>query len=391
MRRAIVIPALFSAGLAVSPAHAADYRIALPESYQGDHQALREGLRQVFLALAPGESLTLDSGFHARRVATIAVPDEERYKRVRRKEKAFSAETARIADYLDTLSAQSDGPGARLNMPVYLGWLGAGRLDHGAETELLIIGSPLHEEAREPAFSMIGDDGSFLIPTDSHIPASLAQSVYGTAGQNDGLKNIRVHWCTAFPGAVTTNVEAALKRFWALYIAAQSGELVTWTSDFGVCLERFLARARNGAGPYTLEPKGPLAMTALKRGAVTEAEEKKKSSKVAARKPVKVNPRPKPVIEYNKFESLRHPELGLTVTTGTLYASSDEREKWSSKWCYIQKLVDGIRYQVDLGRASPPGTIKWTDFSEDQLKTYQLRAPDIADTRSLCFPGVTGS
>lgn len=123
-------------------------------------------------------------------------------------------------------------------------------LDFLAETSatnsrmsLLLIGSPLYQDAKEPAFSMV--DGYF--PSDGHLQASREKSVFGCAGSTGPAAPLVVHWVYFGDPWVNDLYREKVTRFWTLYLEQRDAQLPVFTADLPTALQSFRQPAAAGA------------------------------------------------------------------------------------------------------------------------------------------------
>ena len=102
---------------------------------------------------------------------------------------------------------------------------------------IVLIGSPIYRNLAEPSFSMT--DGRY--PSDGHLKCTLTESVYGVVQRQGRLNRTAVHW--VIPNLAVWQNELhgqAVTRFWALFVQAQGGKLVTVSADLPRVLQRAL-------------------------------------------------------------------------------------------------------------------------------------------------------
>jgi hypothetical protein len=102
---------------------------------------------------------------------------------------------------------------------------------------ILLIGSPRHLSLSEAAWNFVGD----RYPDDGCIFTNTAVTPYGCADRQGRLSNCVVHFCyldeQAFPNP---NYLAKVRRFWAMWVAAQGGILASFTPDLGQTLAQVI-------------------------------------------------------------------------------------------------------------------------------------------------------
>jgi hypothetical protein len=104
---------------------------------------------------------------------------------------------------------------------------------------LLLIGSPLYQDAKEPAFSMI--DGYF--PSDGHLQASREKSIFGLTPGPQASRPMIVHWLYFGDPWVSDLHKEKITRFWTLYLERRGDELASLSGDLSTAFQS-LARPR---------------------------------------------------------------------------------------------------------------------------------------------------
>jgi len=92
---------------------------------------------------------------------------------------------------------------------------------------LLLLGSPLYEDSKEPNFSMV--DGYF--PSDGHLQASREQTIFGFTEQGDKARPCLVHWAYFADPWISDLHREKVTRFWTLYLEKRDSPLLTFSSD----------------------------------------------------------------------------------------------------------------------------------------------------------------
>lgn len=376
MNKSII--AALTLSLTLTTALAAEMVIAVPEAYPGDAGLFNAEMWSVFTTtVKPGDGYTVLNGTQGEQIAQIQMPDDPKFERIKPRIRSFGAENARIGA---VLSGYQENTGAALiDIPAILRNLGDNRLDKDAETDLVIVGNPVHIAQNEPHFSMRDLNGALQIPSDAHIAASLAETPYGTSGRESGLQNVFVHFCLLPDGEGWNSAyDEAAHRFWALHIEQQGGTLVTWTDDIKACFSRFKAKARNSAKSFTLQTDDiGLAMIQVSRDQIATLERGTKAVKDIA------------IDKFNVFPDAPHPRLAVTVTTGIEYMATQYPEKFVHSWCYFLRHIEGAEVRVTVGTMSYGGTPRWKTPSANTLKAANVSQEDVYAAQEACqFPAV---
>ena len=123
---------------------------------------------------------------------------------------------------------------AAIRLPQFLDFLAEARAAN-SQFSVLLIGSPLYQDAKEPAFSMV--DGYF--PSDGHLHASREESVFGFSGDSATAPSSILHWIYFGDPWVNDLYREKVTRFWTLYLERCGTRLVTFTGDSTTALQSF--------------------------------------------------------------------------------------------------------------------------------------------------------
>src|SRR6266853_4733387 len=131
---------------------------------------------------------------------------------------------------------------AAIRLPQFLDFL-TGSTTTNSKTSILLIGSPLYQDAKEPAFSMV--DGYF--PSDGHLQASREKSVYGFSGDSTVVPPLILHWIYFGDPWVSDLHKEKVTRFWTLYLERRGAQLAAFTGDLPIALQSFRQPTTAGA------------------------------------------------------------------------------------------------------------------------------------------------
>jgi hypothetical protein len=142
-----------------------------------------------------------------------------------------------------------------IRVPQFLDFLTENLRSTDAPPAVLLIGSPLYQDAKEPGFSMI--DGFF--PSDGHLHATHDKSVFGFSGNPEEARPLMMYWTYFGDPWVSDLHKENVTRFWTLYLERRAGQLAAFTSDFPTALQSFrqiVPVNKSGSKKWTLT-KGP--------------------------------------------------------------------------------------------------------------------------------------
>lgn len=238
----LVILCACSALLTGSVAYAKDYIIALSPMQNAEalQQQTNAVIRFLVKNVEPGEQALIIDGLHLKVIATFRVQDKKIYNNPKAKIqlnrraiaalKAFASRPVTIAEHQQA---------AVMQVPQLLKFLGR---NYGkfTDTDIIIIGSPLYVDARDPGWSMTDN----RYPGDGNFNAAAHASPFSLQGTGELLTNTRVHW--AYPDNAwisSDEYRVMVTRVWHLLVEGYGSELSTFTGD----LTTLWRRAAQGA------------------------------------------------------------------------------------------------------------------------------------------------
>jgi hypothetical protein len=182
--------------------------------------------------------LTIYDAFEMKTVTRIALPDVRAFSSSKTRANQFGPAIRDLKiflaqDHTKPASPRLNFDGA-LRLPQFLDFLAENVAFPNAT--VLLIGSPLYQDAKEPAFSMI--DGYF--PSDGHLQASREQSIYGFTGESATLPHLRMNWLYMGDPWMNDLHQAKVERFWTLYLERRGSVLASFTSDRPSAVQGFL-------------------------------------------------------------------------------------------------------------------------------------------------------
>jgi hypothetical protein len=237
----------------------------VPDTDVADVQ--REILSFVLGPLPCGSTLTLYDAVALQRIVEFRIPDDEIYASPKLRASHLAPELATLQQFFRGMREMPDDRTSRIDQPRFLDFVGKTLAAPDRPIAVLLIGSPIYVDAREPAFSM--EHGFF--PSDGHLLARRERSPFSTVDRGNALRAVRVHW--AYPRFTwQSDVHAyRVERFWRLFVNRQGGELVTFTSDRASAFERLLDHAASSPPTPNVDPDDTkVEMYAIRRDAHEE-------------------------------------------------------------------------------------------------------------------------
>ncbi|NQW09351.1 MAG: hypothetical protein HQ481_05635 [Alphaproteobacteria bacterium] len=369
--------------LASTPAFSTEYRLVWPERYAGDGEALNTAAWQVFANIVgPGDTFSVWDGTNNKRIAKIAVPDDERYAVLKRKMRKFAREIAQIGAFLKDRASPGSSASGSLDLLLVLRGLGDNRIEANEDIHVLLIGAPL-QVTRDPAWSMISEDGELQVPTDAAMFSRAYRTPYSVEGRANALARSFVHMCTLGRPKLDRLQDMALRHVWGRWTAAQGGTLATWADDLSVCVERLTARVTQPVETGAPDSSLPPAMVRPAWNASEHDDDGEDNGTERVQPDV-----------FNVFFKAVHPRMrGLIVYTGVEYAPANYPARYNNAWCYFNSAAgrDGVQVRVNVGDMEPGDEPVWHTPSKRELEAAGVSREDFALARSVCrFPAHGG-
>ena len=255
----------FAAALATaSPALADDAVIVLtPNLASAEREALgRLTLEFAVESLAPGEEANVLNGATQELIGAYVAPDKSGLRAAVRANPEFMQG---LKTYMEGETGDVSGG---FDLPKSLRHIGDRYLADG-ESVLVVIGSPLHHEPKDVAFSMTETPS---VPNDAHLLASREVTPYGAAEDAGRLAGYRAYF-----GAVGPDWRASeqhgfrVERYVSLSHTVRGARFITFSDDAATA---FRDAAKDGlpGREYELQPEERLLMLQFQpQAALSEA------------------------------------------------------------------------------------------------------------------------
>ncbi len=195
-------------------------------------------VRLVVEDLPLNSALAIYDAFELKTVTQFSLPDARAFNSPKTRANQFAPA---IRDLKFFLAQESHKPTnshssfeATIRLPQFLDFL-AGTTPTNSRPSVLLIGSPLYQDAKEPAFSMV--DGYF--PSDGHLQASRERTVYGFSGDSTTTPPMTLHWIYFGDPWVNDLHKEKITRFWTLYLERRGVQLAAFTGDLPIALQSF--------------------------------------------------------------------------------------------------------------------------------------------------------
>jgi hypothetical protein len=199
----------------------------------------RSIVRLLVEDLPLNSSLTVYDAFELKTITHVALPEARVFHSAKTRANQFAGA---IRDLKQFLAQEHTAPTnahlkfeEAIRLPQFLDFLAENSRSTNLQPALLLIGSPLYHDAKEPAFSMV--DGYF--PSDGHLQASREQSIFGFTANSAATPSVTIHWLYFGDPWVSDLHKEKVTRFWTLYLERRGAQLAAFTTDLPTALQSF--------------------------------------------------------------------------------------------------------------------------------------------------------
>ena len=210
-------------------------------------EVYRSLIRLVVEDLPLNSTLAIYDAFTLKTLAQISLPNARVFNSPKTRANQFAPAIRDLKlflaqEHLRPTNSRLNFEGA-VRLPQFLDFLAEKLPPTDSPASVLLLGSPLYQDAKEPAFSMV--DGYF--PSDGHLRASREQSVFGFTGDTATVRPLIVQWMYFGDPWVNDLHREKVTRFWALYLERRGAKLAAFSGDLPTAVESF-RQAAPGAG-----------------------------------------------------------------------------------------------------------------------------------------------
>jgi hypothetical protein len=198
-------------------------------------------------------SLAIYDAYNLTSITSLEVPDARAFKSGKTRANQFGEPILKLKNFLAATHERPIAPKLNLDQairfPQFLDFVGENLVPSSGALTLLVLGSPLYMDPKEPGFSMM--DGYF--PSDGHILATRDQSIYALKNRSQSLQSVVVHFGYFGDPWLSAIHQEKIVRFWSLYVKQQSGRLGVFSGD----LATLFTAARTGSVPERRDELDP--------------------------------------------------------------------------------------------------------------------------------------
>ncbi len=216
------------------------------------------GIVRVILEDLPlDSSLVLYDAYHLRTIGQIEIPNVRAFRSGKTRANQLKEPIQKLKAFL---AAREEIPAtnglkldAAIRLPQFMDFVAENLSEANRPATVIVFGSPFYLDPKEPSFSMV--NGYF--PSDGHLLATRAQSVFGTKDRAGALRGIEIHFCYFGDPWVSDLHRERIARFWGLFLKTQEAQLATFSSDLPAIFNAARLGSRNG-GLEIREARAPL-------------------------------------------------------------------------------------------------------------------------------------
>jgi hypothetical protein len=203
----------------------------------------RSMVRLLVEDLPLNSSLAVYDAFELKTITHVAFPEARAFHSPKTRANQFAGAIRELKQYLAQEHTAPTNAHLKfeeaIRLPQFLDFLAENFRETNARPAVLLIGSPLYQDAREPGFSMV--DGYF--PSDGHLQASREQSIFGLTASAMALSSLEIYWLYFHDPWVSDLHKEKVNRFWTLYLERRGAKLAAFTSDLPTAFHSFQQNA----------------------------------------------------------------------------------------------------------------------------------------------------
>lgn len=214
-------------------AYAKEFYIVLTPHQSTEHaQAQAKTVLKYLTTLDAGDKVHLLDGVSLQPIGRFDIPENPKYKSPKIRLKLNGKTVSALMKFAKADHPERAAPHHSILLPQVLEHIAINK--SGDEpVDVIVLASPLYRDSRNNSFDM----GDNVFPSDGHLQTSRSETPFGIDDKKL-LSGIRLH--LGYPNETLTSegYTRAVKRFWALYMARQNGEMVTFTPNISSLFNR---------------------------------------------------------------------------------------------------------------------------------------------------------
>lgn len=199
----------------------------------------RSLVRLLVQGLPLNSTLAVYDAFDLKSITQVTIPNARAFESPKTRANQFASAIRDLKRFLAEPHARPTAPGLKfqgaLRLPQFCDFLAASLAGTNTPASLLLLGSPLYQDNKEPGFSMV--DGYF--PSDAHLVATRDKSVFGLPPDPPSAGAQLVTWVYFADPWTSDLYQEKITRFWTLYLERRGGQLQSLCGDLPTGIRDF--------------------------------------------------------------------------------------------------------------------------------------------------------
>ena len=196
-------------------------------------------VRLVVQDLPLNSTLAVYDAFQLKSITRVVIPSARAFDSPKTRANQFASAIRDLKQFLAETHVKPSAPHLKfegaLRLPQFCDFLAENLPKAKTPASLLLIGSPLYQDEKEPDFSMV--DGYF--PSDGHLQTSREKSIFGISQDAGASLTLVAHWVYFGDPWVSELYKEKITRFWTLYLERRGDRLVSFCGDLPTALQGF--------------------------------------------------------------------------------------------------------------------------------------------------------
>src|SRR5262245_10728904 len=206
-----------------------------------------------------GSTVSIYDAFELKSITQLTVPNAKVFSSSKTRANQFSPAIREVKQFLamdhpKPNSTQLDFNGS-VRLPQFCDFIVENQAEPSSSPiSVLIIGSPLYQDVKEPKFSMV--NGYF--PSDGHLQTTREKSVFGFTGETNSVPSLQLHWVYFGVPWLSDVHREQITRFWTLYLDRRGDQLITFCGDLATALQHYrqgISAGRSVANRWAVDPQ----------------------------------------------------------------------------------------------------------------------------------------
>jgi hypothetical protein len=208
---------------------------------KGVKDEVYRGLVRLLVENLPlNSTISIYDAFELKSITQLNLPDNRAFSSPKTRANQFAGAVQTLRGFLAQDHPKPTNAhlsfDAAIRLPQFCDFLEDNLRGTNAPLRVLLIGSPLYQDAKEPAFSMV--DGYF--PSDGHLQVSCERSVFGL--RTNSLRGLDIHWVYLGDPWLSDLHKEKVTRFWELFLEQRGARLLTFCGDLPTAFHAFCER-----------------------------------------------------------------------------------------------------------------------------------------------------